>query len=612
MWQKLLKIFAAKNSKNAASIFDLYKKKLIIGAIFSALPTLLVILVVFIVLYGPIMMSQQYIEDSKNEVAYFFEKVGNVLTLKGWCSDSDGSCQKKAEQKYYEQLNIVYNEYKQKGVEIDTQLITGTILYDKILNDDTTYLDDTNSSLDTLTEDYSDIKLGDIKKLASKMVSGNRINYDIYRKYLENTYVEKRFKNLYDSDEKKKKIIDEIMMFASFETKVKNNNGVYYGSCSYNVTGNEVNTSEIDVVLLSCDGQRELERVDFEKYIKGVVYGEIGYSWNEEVLKSQAIATRSFTLTRNETMCPGRPNNCEYGYNPNTNEIRMRNCEADQVYCDYTQGCQQFEFNGYRGLISGTINPNYNIYKNALSENEIIEFENKLNEVQGLVLMNQDNTIYAAGYIDNDQNAWNSMYMADNTLDYNEILIKHYWRKTNSDLTISGNCRKMTGEFTKWKQTDEKWFEVNIGNDTMGNSGCLVTSISIQIARSGTVDLQVFNPGVFANELSARNSFSESGILNFEPLKTTVKEITNGRFSVVNPSVFLEGSKYDKLTKLQEYINQGYFLVISVYNGGHYVAVDRIENGKLYIFDPGYDVNELEEKYLWDGVDNVKIFKVSQ
>lgn len=612
MWQKLLKIFAAKNSNNTASIFKLYKKKIILGAIFSLLPIMCVILVQVIVIFGPVMMAQQFIDDTKNDVAIFFEKVGNVLTLKGWCSESDGSCQRKAEQKYYEQLNDVYNEYKDKGVEIDVQLITGTILYGKALSEETTYLDDTKSNSNSLTEGFEDIKLGDIKKLASKMVSGSRINYDNYRKYLEETYVEKRFSNLYDSDEKKAQIVDEIMSFASFEIKKNNINGTYYGSCSYKVTGNDVNTSNIEVVLLSCDGQIELERVDFEKYIKGVVYGEIGNSWNDEILKSQAIAARSFTLTRNETMCPGRPNNCEYGYNPNKNEIRLRNCEADQVYCDYTQGCQQHYYNGYRSLISGTQNPNGVLYKNALTADEIEKFEEALNEVQGLVLMNQDNTIYAAGYIDKDQNAWNSMYIADNTLNYNEILIRHYWNKTQSDLTISGNCTMITGEFTNWKQFDERWGYVSVGSSNIDNIGCLVTSISIQLARSGTVDLQNFDPGVFATEMTAIGGFGGDGAMMFHEMGETVSKLSQGRFVVVDSSEDMFGSKLNKLNKLQEYINKGYFLVISVNYGGHYVAVDRIENGKLYIFDPGYYINELEEKYSWDGVDNVKIFKISQ
>ena len=112
--------------------------------------------------------------------------------------------------------------------------------------------------------------------------------------------------------------------------------------------------------------------------------------------------------------------------------------------------------------------------------------------------------------------------------------------------------------------------------------------------------------------MTAIGGFSSNGTLMFHEMGETVSKLSQGRFAVVDPSEDMFGSKSNKLNKLQEYINKGYFLVISVNYGGHYVAVDRIENGKLYIFDPGYYINELEEKYSWDGVDNVKIFKISQ
>lgn len=283
MWQKLLKIFAAKNSNNAASIFESYKKKIIMGAIFSALPTICVIFVLIIVIFGPVMMAQQYIDDTKNEVAIFFEKVGNVLTLKGWCSESDGTCQRKAEQKYYEQLNDVYNEYKDKGVEIDVQLITATILYGKVFSEDITYLDDIDSDTNSLTEGFEDIKLGDIKKLASKMVSGSRINYDNYRKYLEETYVEKRFSDLYKNEEQKTQIIDHIMSFASLKTKPEGN----FASCKV------INSSCSGITI---DSGPYAGTYTLEEYIAGVVSNEVGSGWPDEAIKAQAIAARSFAL----------------------------------------------------------------------------------------------------------------------------------------------------------------------------------------------------------------------------------------------------------------------------------------------------------------------------
>ena len=584
------------------------KRNIIIIGISCVSLFFVVIITVISIIIAPIMMANQLKEDLGEGTKLFFEKVGNVLTFKGWCADSDGSCREKAESKYYDELNSVYKEYKEDNIEIDIELITATIFYGSTLSEES--FSESNNS-------YEKVDIGDISTLASHMVSGNRVDYKKYREYLVDTYIPKRFKDLYiyeDENASIEKIADEIMGFAISDTEQNNiNSSTYYGACTYNVAGTNVNTSNLEVVILSCDGERELERVNFEKYIKGVVYGEIGASWDAEVLKAQAIAARSFTLTRNETMCPGRPNDCFYGYNPNSNEIRMRNCEGDQVYCDYTQGCSKYNYNGFNSLISGTSNPNYPVYKHALNGNELEYFEQTLNDVQGLVMMEEDNTIYASAYISDDQNAWNSMFIENSTIDYNEILVKHYWNKTKTNVTISGNCANISGEYANWKQFDPRWNNVVIGNNTVGNVGCLVTSVAIQFARSGTVNLPEFDPGIFANELSKRGSFYDGAFLGNAGLFKTLDELSNGRFKGEIMYARLTGSKEQKIEKLQSYINQGKLLIIAVKYGGHYVAVDRIEDGEVYIFDPGDSyINTVSEKYDWRGVSDVSTYSISQ
>lgn len=715
---RLLKQQVKKTAISAAQNDSNSQKKLLIMIITAASSFLLILITLIVVIFGPIMMSKQYIDDITNEVSTFFEKIGNTkLTLKGWCSETDGSCEKQAEQSYYEELNDTYQKYQNKGTKIDVELITATIFYqyntigylydtdeeginqnfvkyyckankpgwkgekncEEYVKDnyEEIYKDNfdkyvkivsnynnlsknncnnnekqiyelsqiTQIPIETLKEgtaqelcefylwnyaDLSEVKydensmeilyregMNDIEKLASNMVSGNRLDYTKYRNYLINTYIPKRFKDMYqyksDKDKEIEKIADEIMMFKSLEEGPVLANQTY-GSCKYNMSQNTVDTSNLNVVLLTCDGSRELERVDFETYIKGVVYGEVGNTWPAEVLKAQAVATRSYTLTRNETLCPGRPNDCEYGYNPKKNEIRMRNCEADQVYCDYKKGCQRYSYNGYNSLISGTQNPSLKIYKEALSEPNIEIFENTLNEVQGKVLINENNATYAASYIDVDQNAWNSMYNANNSIDYNEILIKHYWNKTKSNLTIASNCTSYgnMGEFSEWKQFDPRWKDVNIGYDTLHRSGCLVTSISIQFARTGTVNLPEFNPGIFANELTKRGGFSAGGGLLWDPLIVTINQLSNGKFQAVNLDYSLQGTKQNKINTLKQFLDSGNLLVLGVKYEGHWVAVDRIENDKVYIFDPGDSyVNEISQKYDWGGVTKAQIYKAT-
>ena len=38
---------------------------------------------------------------------------------------------------------------------------------------------------------------------------------------------------------------------------------------------------------------------------------------------------------------------------------------------------------------------------------------------------------------------------------------------------------------------------------------------------------------------------------------------------------------------MAEYVNNGYGVIVSVRNGGHWVAVDRIEGSTVYMLDPG-------------------------
>ena len=113
--------------------------------------------------------------------------------------------------------------------------------------------------------------------------------------------------------------------------------------CTYNLNGvsttGEVKLEGLQVELINCDAKasnyRVLETVDFEKYVLGVALAEVGSGSPDEAIKAQIIAARGFALTRNRGMCPSNPDGCFVGYNTQTNKIRMRACEADQVYWDY-------------------------------------------------------------------------------------------------------------------------------------------------------------------------------------------------------------------------------------------------------------------------------------
>jgi len=252
-----------------------------------------IIIVVITIVLSPIMLAQQYIDDLKNNISLFFEKIGNVLTFQGWCADSDGSCQKKSQQKYYEQLDKTYNKYKDKGVEIDVQLITGTIFYGDTLNDDS--FEESDSITDKIEDIVGEKKqLSDVNTLASKMVSGNKLDYTQYKNYLLDTYIEKRFKDMYNSDEGKQRIAEEIMSYASLDGKGSGEPG---GSSNIYEDCKEVCTTNGQCYSLE---EFVTRVVDHESGIFNTLTNNYAEEW-----KAQAVAARTYVLnTSNSCTTP--------------------------------------------------------------------------------------------------------------------------------------------------------------------------------------------------------------------------------------------------------------------------------------------------------------------
>lgn len=77
--------------------------------------------------------------------------------------------------------------------------------------------------------------------------------------------------------------------------------------------------------------------ISLEKYIKGVVYEELGSSNNLEQIKAQMVAAKSYTISRH------KPSVVDGIY-----VVKMRWSTADQDYCDYESGCKDVKENyGY-------------------------------------------------------------------------------------------------------------------------------------------------------------------------------------------------------------------------------------------------------------------------
>ena len=218
-------------------------------------------------------------------------------------------------------------------------------------------------------------------------------------------------------------------------------NGKRGTHCTYNLKGvtstGEVKLEGLQVELINCDGKASsytvLETVDFEKYVLGVALAEIGPSSPDEAIKAQIIAARGFALRRNSGMCPSNQDGCFYGYNASTNKIRMRACEADQVYWDYDKDIYRQE----RGAIS-IYSPEINsgtLWKSALSEERKAQVLALAEDVKGKVLVDSNNVVVSTNYINTVSEQF--IIKANEGKTYDQILAEVY---TESDGFSTGHC----------------------------------------------------------------------------------------------------------------------------------------------------------------------------
>lgn len=147
-----------------------------------------------------------------------------------------------------------------------------------------------------------------------------------------------------------------------------------------------------------------------------------------------------------------------------------------------------------------------------------------------------------------------------------------------------------SGDWANWKQYDPQWANVKLGPSTVGKIGCAMTSVAIQIMRSGvsTTLGASFNPGTFAIELAKVGGFDSRGNINWASATRIAPSFhwTGTRvYGSVSPSTI------DSLVK------QGNYVILNVKNGRHWVAVDRVEGNKVYMFDPGSGGTEVGQTY---------------
>lgn len=169
------------------------------------------------------------------------------------------------------------------------------------------------------------------------------------------------------------------------------------------------------------------------------------------------------------------------------------------------------------------------------------------------------------------------------------------------------------GEYTKWRQRGAAWSNIKIGNtnSTIGDIGCLVTSISILIEKSGVSTPMVpFNPGTFVEALNKKGGFDSNGNLQYAAVNKVVPE-----FKYVEKVNLRNKTREEKLATISQYYNQGYYLTVEVKGATegnqHWVAVTGINGNNIIIVDPASDRTDMWSAYEWGKTTQFNYFKAN-
>ena len=511
-------------------------------------------------------------------------------------------------QEFYDRINDVKLEMLQEGKSVQETKIVAVY---RVIND-------YDKSVT-----YDDMSKSKIREIAESMFEENAYNEETFKNNLVNDIFIDYFPEY--SEEKRKHMAEEVIAYENaykelIEPDNNNSSCAAQGTCTYKIKGfntgkgtiaKEMNASNIKVRLMTCgdlgrgkpiSGE---ELVDFEKYVTGVVYAEMGPGNNSEAYKVQAIAARTYALVRPKAM------NGAFGLKLEEENgqtiLQIRNCTEDQVYCDPDQGCSTSVSAGSADksgatIFSGAHTKSVTI-KDKLPEDS--DLRTAVSSVMGQVLVDNNGYLINSGYTSVNQNKWKSDAAAG--LDYKQILISHYAaankvEENSCNINGSTSCSILSsGPYANWKQYEGEWTSVQIGSSgkTIKNIGCLVTSISMLVAKSGqpTTITGDFNPGTFVQALNKIGGFTGNGSLNWGTVTSIVPSFKYmGR-------VVVEGlSKEAKLSKLQELLsNKNNYVVAEVKGntGQHWVAIDGISNGSVVMMDPGSPATDLWAQYDW-------------
>lgn len=167
-----------------------------------------------------------------------------------------------------------------------------------------------------------------------------------------------------------------------------------------------------------------------------------------------------------------------------------------------------------------------------------------------------------------------------------------------------------SGPWQTWTQFGQPWSSISLGGSsaTISSHGCLVTSIAIQIARSGLWPGE-FDPGVLVTQLNATGGFSSGGALQWGPLRAALPA------GMTMECDTRDGTCPATIEYISQSVSAGKYVVLRAKVNQHWVAVDYVSGNDIYVYDPGVThttslpLSQISSSY--DGLSNLRFLVFS-
>ena len=473
------------------------------------------------------------------------------------------------------------------------------------------------------------------KKLLKETENGE----ESFTTYLRNTYFDddKGYKELFDGCDDEEQLKDAIInnlldIKADFE-------GYFFEVCvtstsfesAGSVTVNEILYSPIYVDvkmpgcgdLSSCSESYYDTPITLEKYVKGVVYEELGSSDNLEQIKAQMVAAKSYAISRHL-------NNVGV-MDDGSHVIQILWSTRDQDYCDYETGCMDAQEDyGYNS-------PDDSLYKHyanrgPASADKIALYDQAWEETKDYYIIDSNN-VTRGSYMNTCEKG---KCMAQSELetitdmDYQSILA--YFYTDYSFATIEGDhATALVGSSTEYCGDDVSggipdsefkfYYQTDYpdvafcgldsvsgctdegGQNTICTSGCGVTSYAMVVATLSDTE-STFDPIAANDEATASGTCSSNGTSN--GLFTNIANNHSG-FTIEQLPVTKEGAN-----QVLSVLQNGGVVVANVQepspftDGGHWIVIRGItSDGSIKVADPNsqsistseaYDINDFIDK----------------